>query len=358
MSLSGSVSDSEDSGATIQYAPIHKLAMVRLEPPRNPDRPFTSFSIKDILGHHRSHTKTSFRSSLLSHVPASLLSAVCHRSTTNGSSQNSRGFSSRRLYRSHRLHRSCPRSNHSTSQNEQRQSNHPLGQNVAKIVRPWDNDQKGDIISTSSSDIEVEDEDDNEEEIHVDEEPLPLDKSVSPLDALMEMATKTFDGLDGSDSSDDKKRDPATMFGKNQPPKKRRKSRTAFTNQQIYELEKRFLYQKYLTPADRDEIAMNLGLTNAQVITWFQNRRAKLKRDLEEMKNDVNAAKRLNLQAGDKCSEEHAQDLREAEAMLASKYNIKDSCRSSIEPFTRAIQNDPENYKLQKHPTKGNERNN
>lgn len=72
---------------------------------------------------------------------------------------------------------------------------------MAKIVRPWDNDHKGDIISTSSSDIEVEDEEDNEEEIHVDEEPLPVDESVSPLDALMEMATKTFDGLDGSDSS-------------------------------------------------------------------------------------------------------------------------------------------------------------
>jgi len=47
--------------------------------------------------------------------------------------------------------------------------------------------------------------------------------------------------------------------------KKRRKSRTAFTNKQIYELEKRFLYQKYLTPADRDEIAQALSLSNAQV---------------------------------------------------------------------------------------------
>ena len=83
------------------------------------------------------------------------------------------------------------------------------------------------------------------------------------------------------------------MFGKHATPKKRRKSRTAFTNQQIYELEKRFLYQKYLTPADRDEIAQHLGLTNAQVITWFQNRRAKLKRDLEELKNDVVATKKL-----------------------------------------------------------------
>ena len=93
--------------------------------------------------------------------------------------------------------------------------------------------------------------------------------------------------------SDAKRREQAAMFGKHQNPKKRRKSRTAFTNQQIYELEKRFLYQKYLTPADRDEIAQHLGLTNAQVITWFQNRRAKLKRDLEELKNDVVATKQL-----------------------------------------------------------------
>ena len=84
------------------------------------------------------------------------------------------------------------------------------------------------------------------------------------------------------------------LFSKNaNNSKKRRKSRTAFTNQQIYELEKRFLYQKYLTPADRDEIAQQLGLSNAQVITWFQNRRAKLKRDLEELKADVTAAKVL-----------------------------------------------------------------
>lgn len=82
-----------------------------------------------------------------------------------------------------------------------------------------------------------------------------------------------------------------TLFGQRNTPKKRRKSRTAFTNHQIYELEKRFLYQKYLSPADRDQIAQQLGLTNAQVITWFQNRRAKLKRDLEEMKADVESAK-------------------------------------------------------------------
>ncbi|EDW96276.1 uncharacterized protein Dyak_GE24977 [Drosophila yakuba] len=86
---------------------------------------------------------------------------------------------------------------------------------------------------------------------------------------------------------------PATLniFATRSNPKKKRKSRTAFTNQQIFELEKRFLYQKYLSPADRDEIASGLGLSNAQVITWFQNRRAKLKRDMEELKKDVQCEK-------------------------------------------------------------------
>ena len=60
--------------------------------------------------------------------------------------------------------------------------------------------------------------------------------------------------------------DPSQLtFSSKQPPKKKRKSRTAFTNHQIFELEKRFLYQKYLSPADRDEIAAALGLSNAQV---------------------------------------------------------------------------------------------
>ena len=60
--------------------------------------------------------------------------------------------------------------------------------------------------------------------------------------------------------------DPSQLsFSSKQSSKKKRKSRTAFTNHQIFELEKRFLYQKYLSPADRDEIASHLGLTNAQV---------------------------------------------------------------------------------------------
>nr|XP_004226122.2 homeobox protein engrailed-2a-like [Ciona intestinalis] len=68
---------------------------------------------------------------------------------------------------------------------------------------------------------------------------------------------------------------------------KRRKCRTAFSTFQLSVLEQRFSCHKYLTPSDRDHIARALGLTASQVITWFQNRRAKLKRDLEELQNDI-----------------------------------------------------------------------
>ncbi|XP_042322931.1 transcription factor LBX2 [Sceloporus undulatus] len=120
-----------------------------------------------------------------------------------------------------------------------------------------------------------------------------LPAPASPLCALEELASKTFRGLEVNVLQAAEGRDPLGAFGPRPPSKKRRKSRTAFTNHQIFELEKRFLYQKYLSPADRDHIAGQLGLSNAQVITWFQNRRAKLKRDLEEMKADVESLKKL-----------------------------------------------------------------
>ncbi|XP_019615135.1 PREDICTED: transcription factor LBX1-like [Branchiostoma belcheri] len=129
-----------------------------------------------------------------------------------------------------------------------------------------------------------------------DSSSLPVSMN-SPLSALEELTNKTFQGLESSvlraAEAATSNRDNMGLFSNRQPPKKRRKSRTAFTNHQIYELEKRFLYQKYLSPADRDQIAQSLGLTNAQVITWFQNRRAKLKRDLDELKADMTAAKLL-----------------------------------------------------------------
>ncbi|KAM7537887.1 hypothetical protein Aperf_G00000072207 [Anoplocephala perfoliata] len=73
---------------------------------------------------------------------------------------------------------------------------------------------------------------------------------------------------------------------------KRRKTRTTFTSFQLAELEVYFSKQKYLTPTDRDQIANELGLSSTQVITWFQNRRAKKKRECAELERDLLASRR------------------------------------------------------------------
>lgn len=64
----------------------------------------------------------------------------------------------------------------------------------------------------------------------------------------------------------------------------------------MLELERRFVFQKYLAPSERDGLAARLGLADAQVVTWFQNRRAKLKRDVEEMRADVASLRSLPLE--------------------------------------------------------------
>ncbi|XP_069139260.1 homeobox protein vex1-like [Argopecten irradians] len=57
-----------------------------------------------------------------------------------------------------------------------------------------------------------------------------------------------------------------------------KKARTAFSDDQVRALEVRYKSQKYLPAGERSKLATELGLTDQQVKTWFQNRRMKEKR--------------------------------------------------------------------------------
>uniref|UniRef100_A0A8C0TSY2 Homeobox domain-containing protein n=1 Tax=Canis lupus familiaris TaxID=9615 RepID=A0A8C0TSY2_CANLF len=58
--------------------------------------------------------------------------------------------------------------------------------------------------------------------------------------------------------------------------------RTAFTAEQLSTLESAFRRRRYLGPLERRRLARDMRLSEVQIKTWFQNRRMKHKRQLQD----------------------------------------------------------------------------
>nr|CAD7197015.1 unnamed protein product [Timema douglasi] len=71
---------------------------------------------------------------------------------------------------------------------------------------------------------------------------------------------------------------PSHQHHHHQHQQRKKRSRAAFSHAQVYELERRFNQQRYLSGPERADLAHALKLTETQVKIWFQNRRYKTKR--------------------------------------------------------------------------------
>ncbi|XP_072907016.1 H2.0-like homeobox protein isoform X5 [Hemitrygon akajei] len=132
--------------------------------------------------------------------------------------------------------------------------------------------------------------------------------------------------------------------------RKRSWSRAVFSNLQRKGLEKRFEIQKYVTKPDRKQLAAMLGLTDAQVKVWFQNRRMKWRHSKEaqaqkekekeqvEKANSLEQEQRVRENQSDsEKSDSESTDINEKDTEVNSSADHKTTViRSGLGPLSTA----------------------
>ncbi|XP_049596979.1 NK2 homeobox 4a isoform X1 [Syngnathus scovelli] len=125
----------------------------------------------------------------------------------------------------------------------------------------------------------------------------------------------------------------------------RRKRRVLFSQAQVYELERRFKQQKYLSAPEREHLASMIHLTPTQVKIWFQNHRYKMKRQAKDKaaQQMQQQQQQQQQQDGTMCQQQAQSPRRVAVPVLVKDGKPCQNATNTPTPNQQAVQQNQQN---------------